>query len=284
MARTVSKLDDLLAILRAPDTGYGSSALGLACDAEEELSWIEGSGPRATWLRVWRGALPQLCYRVRVPPVSVVLTDSSGGRMIGEHLAIRHHGRARYRHAQGVLPLPAHFSEYLRGRHRQAIRTNLNHARRAGLTAHVCAVSKWIPGTVDSRAPHLSPGPVEHWTVRNGDNEVVANSILSVDARVALLHGLVANERHARWLLHAAIVERLCGHCELLLINSDAAYRMTRGARHFQQLLGYRIATVRVTAERRPVPGLRGRSRAPARAAWAPGVRRDVEPAVDSRG
>ncbi len=268
----MSTLDDFLGILRATDTGYGSAALELACRAEEERSWIEGSGPRATWLRIWRGTLPQFGYRVRIPAVSVALTDSPGGRMIGEHLAIRDRGRARYRHAQGVLPLPAHFSDYLRGRHRQAIRTNLTHARRAGLTAHVSEVAMWRPGPVDSRAAHLSPGPVEHWTVRSREGEVVGGSIVSVDDNVALLHGLVAEARYARWLLHAAIVERLCGHCGLLLINSDAAYRMTRGARHFQQLLGYRIATLRVARRRSPAPALSRRAIPPnwfrSRGAW----------------
>lgn len=241
----MSQFDDLLDILRAPETGYGSAAFELACRAEEELSWIEGSGPRALWLRFWRGSLPQLCFCLRLPAATVTLTGSSGGPMIGEHLAIRERGRPRYRHAQGVLPLPDEFSDYLRGRSRQAVRTNVGHARRAGLTVESCAVERWTPGAVDSRAPHLTPGPVESWVVLNADGAVVGNSIVSIDERVALLHGLVAHEPYARWLLHTAVVERLCGRCDVLLVNSDDAYRMPEGARHLQRLLGYRIVRLR---------------------------------------
>jgi hypothetical protein len=143
--------------------------------------------------------------------------------MIGEHLGIRHHGRWRFRHAQAVLPLPAEFSGYLRGRHRQAVRTNVAHARNAGLTVHSCTVESWEPGPDDSRAAHITHGPVEQWTVVDVDGAVVANGILSVDEHVALLHGLVAHVTYARWQLHAAIVERLCGECDVLLVNSENA-------------------------------------------------------------
>ena len=84
--------------------------------------------------------------------------------MIAEHLMIRADGRWRYRHAQGVLPLPAEFSDYLRGRHRQAVRTNVTRARNAEFTVRSSAIDDWTPGSDDSRSPHISPGPVERWT------------------------------------------------------------------------------------------------------------------------
>ncbi len=42
------------------------------------------------------------------------------------------------------------------------------------------------------------------------------------------------------------IVERLCGRCELLLTNSEDIPLMSEGARHFQRLLGYRAARLRL--------------------------------------
>ena len=44
---------------------------------------------------------------------------------------------------------------------------------------------------------------------------------------------------HGRWLLHTTMVERLCGSCEVLLINCDDAYLMPPGVQYFQRLLGY---------------------------------------------
>ena len=83
------------------------------------------------------------------------------------------------------------------------------------------------------------------------DRAVVAQAILSVDDDVALLHGLVtiAANNNARWLLHTAIVERLCGSCSVLLTNSDDAYLLGAGTQHFQRLLGYDIARLRVQRE-----------------------------------
>jgi hypothetical protein len=194
-------------------------------------------------------------YRRRLPAVEIRPTGSPIGRMIGEHFAIRDtSGRFRYRDAQGVLQLPTDFAEYMRGRRRQAVRTNVSHARRAGLSALSVAVDGWAPGKGDSRAAHITPGPIERWVALAADGTPVADSILSVDEDVALLHGLVAFTPHARWLVHTAIVERLCGSCSLLLTNSDDAYGLSPGTQHFQQLLGYEIMRLRLARPARPLP------------------------------
>jgi hypothetical protein len=191
-------------------------------------------------------------YRRSLPTVDVRLTQSAAGQMIGQHFAIRSDGRLRFRDAQGVLRLPADFSEYLRGRHRQAVRTNVGHARRAGLRAAVEFVPDWAPGTDDSRLAYITPGPVERWNLLTAEGTIVAQAILSVDEEVALLQGLMSLVPHGRWLLHTAMVERLCGSCEVLLINCDGAYLMPPGVQHFQRLLGYEIGRLRI--HRSPLP------------------------------
>jgi hypothetical protein len=191
------------------------------------------------------GSMTLARYRRNLPTVDVRLTPSLAGQMIGQHFAIRSGGRIRYRDAQGVLRLPANVSEYLRGRHRQAVRTNVGHARRTGLRAAVEFVPDWAPGTDDSRLAYITPGPVERWNLVTEEGTIVAQAILSVDEEVALLQGLMSLVPHGRWLLHTAMVERLCGTCEVLLINCDDAYLMTPGVQHFQRLLGYDIGRLR---------------------------------------
>jgi hypothetical protein len=191
------------------------------------------------------GSMTLARYRRNLPTVDVRLTPSLAGQMIGQHFAIRSCGRIRYRDAQGVLRLPANVSEYLRGRHRQAVRTNVGHARRTGLRAAVEFVPDWAPGTDDSRLAYITPGPVERWNLVTEEGTIVAQAILSVDEEVALLQGLMSLVPHGRWLLHTAMVERLCGTCEVLLINCDDAYLMTPGVQHFQRLLGYDIGRLR---------------------------------------
>jgi hypothetical protein len=233
-------------LLRTRDTGYGSDAFARVARNERILAPIEGAGPRAVWRRIGSGSLERAWYRRRLPAVTVQLTDSPAGRMIGEHLAIREGRRWRHRDAQGVLSLPADFADYRRGRHRQAVRTNVNHARKAGLTVTSRTLDTWGPGPGDFRVEYITPGPIERWMAFDPDGRMVGDSILSVDAHVALLHGMVSTVSPARWLLHTVLVERLCGSCELLLVNSAAVYRESYGSHHLQRLLGYQIARLRV--------------------------------------
>jgi hypothetical protein len=239
------------ALLRTGNTGYGSDAFERVARNERALVAIPGSGARAAWQQITHGSVERALYRLRLPTVTVQLTDSPAGRMIGEHLAIREGRRWRHHDAQGVLVLPADFADYRRGRHRQAMRTNVNHARKAGLRVTSCTLDAWGPGPGDFRNQHITLGPIERWMALDRDGTMVGDSILSVDAHVALLHGMSSTIGSARWLLHAAIVERLCGSCRLLLVNSAAVYRESYGSHHFQRVLGYQIARLRVAEPRR---------------------------------
>ena len=233
------------------ETGYGSDEflracrLAVACREEVEL------GPRAWWERL-RAFSALARYERRLPLTDLPLTASPSGRMIAEHFAIREGATFRYRSAQGVLPLPDDFADYMRGRHRQAVRTNVGHARRAGLTVQSVAVDGWGPGLDDSRRAAITPGPIERWAVFNPDRSFAAEAILSVDDEVALLHGSVSFTPNARWLIHTAIVERLCGDAKILVTNSDDAYFLGPGHQHFQRLLGYRISRLRITRSSAP--------------------------------
>jgi hypothetical protein len=252
-----------------PATGYGSEPFLRAARIAAVCAEIDGRGPGPAWRRLRAGSLLLTRYRRRLPAIAVRPSASPAGAMIAEHFAIRDGRRYRYRRAQGVLPLPAEFAEYMRGRHRQAVRTNISHARKAELRIETLVVDDWRPGEGDCRVAHLNPGPVEWWRVWHPDPTVgvVAEAILSVDDEVALLQGLVSTVTNARWLLHTAIVERLCGSCDVLLVNSDDAYLMSAGNQHFQRLLGYEVARLRVLPPARPrtitAPG-------PVKAPWRP--------------
>ncbi len=241
-----------------PETGYGSEEFVRACRLAAACREIDDTGPRAAWGRR-RAAAGLARYQRRLPVTNLHLTASPTGRMIAEHFAIRDDDGYSYRHAQGVLDLPADFADYLRGRHRQAVRTNIGHARRAGLTLFATAIDGWAPGLGDSRRPAITPGPIERWLVLDTDGAPVAEAILSVDDEVALLHGSVAFTPNARWLIHTAFVERLCGSCSVLVTNGPPAYSLGTGHQYFQRLLGYRLARLRVTVapasnEQRPQP------------------------------
>lgn len=247
------------------ETGYGSEEFLRACRLAAACREIEGAGLRASWARLRRSA-PLARYHRQLPVTELRLTASPPGRMIAEHFAIRAGSHFRYRSAQGVLTLPAEFADYLRGRHRQALRTNAGHARRADLTVTSYAVDNWRPGIGDDRRDVIAPGPIERWMIIDADGRCVGDSILSVDRHVALLHGLVAFAPNARWLLHAAIIERLCGDCQVLLTNTENVYLLAPGHQHLQRLLGFQISRLRVSRSTAPPPA----SPQPAGLRWPP--------------
>jgi hypothetical protein len=250
-----------------PETGYGSDEFLRACRIDAACRAIIGTGPRAGWERLRSGSRSLSRYHHSLPLIELRLTGSPAGRMIAEHFSIREEGRFRYRNAQGVLRLPDDFADYMRGRSRQAVRTNVGHARRAGHRVLSAAVDNWAPGLDDSRRAVISAGPIERWTVLDAEDQIAADAIVSVDRDVALLQGMVSFVENARWLLHTALVERLCGECSLLLTNSDDAYRLAAGHHHFQRLLGYEIGRLQVT---RAPAGAGDASPQPAGLPWPP--------------
>ena len=161
------------------------------------------------------GRLALALYERRLPTTDLRLTASPVGRMIAEHFAIREGGAFRYRNAQGVLALPDDFADYMRGRHRQALRTNIGHARREGWTVTLLRGRQLVPRRRRQPPRGDHAGPDRAWLVVAPDGRCVADSILNVDRHVAMLHGMASFAPNARWLLHAAIIERLCGDCEV---------------------------------------------------------------------
>lgn len=188
----------------------------------------------------WLVRLPVLIRYLReVPRVRFALSERPTGRLIAAHLALTYLGVPRFRLAQGVLHLPPDFASYIRGRRRQAVRTNV---RRASERAIVCGCRTLESWTPDDRDLGLS-AQTEYWWATDRNGEIVGEAWVTVDDECALLHALECTENGVRWLLHTALVQRLCdAGCPLLLTNSCDVPLLPAGQRYFQRLLGYSVA------------------------------------------
>ena len=183
-----------------------------------------------------------VAFLARLPSIPIDLSRESQGAFIAEHLGLRRLGAPRFRLAQGVLHIPQDLSLYMRGRKRQAVRTNIHRASERGMICSRTIVPDWSPPDRVSRTKTRA----ERWDAHNQAGTAVATAWLIVDTDCALLYTLSSTEPYARWLLHTAIVERLAdSHCSLLLTNSFDVPLLSAGHQHFQHLLGYNVARLR---------------------------------------
>ena len=168
----------------------------------------------------------------------------------------------RRRLAWAVLDLPAAEEHYLVGRPRQALRTNLSHARASGVTSSRVTHETWSEAvTAVLRARGAKPGPeldrpgpgqqAAYYVARDAHGTPLAFAGAALFGQFAALFNLVSRPDRqpdaswARYQLHTFLVLDLgCLGVEHLLTGS--AIREPVGNQYFQHLLGYRARNIRI--------------------------------------
>jgi len=167
--------------------------------------------------------------------------------------------------AQAVLELPTVEEHYLAGRSKQALRTNLRHARDLGVTSvRVPTYEAWLraasviqhsrrDGPVLAREMGVpEPGQqVAYYVARDADETPLAYAGVALFGQFACLFTMFSHvDRQpsaswARYQLHTFLALDLgCSGVKHLLVGS--ALRQGAGNQYFQQLLGYRVCNLRV--------------------------------------
>lgn len=164
--------------------------------------------------------------------------------------------------AWAVLDLPTAKDHYLTGRHRQALRTNLRHARACGVTSSRVSYETWFEAvSIIMRARDLTPGPEQDrpgpgqqaafYVARAACGEPLAFAEVALFGQFAALAHLVSrpdrqpDSSWARYQLHTCLALDLgsCGNKHLL---TGSALTETAGTQYFQHLLGYQARNLRV--------------------------------------
>jgi len=233
-----SAASELAQRLRLPNSSPASALIGSVARHPSMLRVLAA---------VWR--LPVTDLRVRQ-------ADADAWCWFGQWF-----GRRR-RLAWAVLDLPAAEEHYLVGRHRQALRTNLRHARALGVTSSRVAYETWfeavssvMPARGDMPGPEQDrPGPgqqVAYYLARDGQGAALAFAEAALFGQFAVLYTLVSRPDRqpdaswARYQLHTFLVLDLgCSGVEHLL--AGPALRESAGNQYFQHLLGYRARGLRV--------------------------------------
>lgn len=161
-----------------------------------------------------------------------------------------------------VLDLPTAEDRYLIGRPRQALRTNLRHARARGVTSSRVTYETWFEAvSAVMRARDDTPGPEQdrpgpgqqaaYYVARGARGEPLAFAGAALLGQFAVLFSLVScpdrqpDSSWARYQLHTFLAVDLgCSGAKHLLTGS--ALRETAGNQYFQHLLGYQARNLRI--------------------------------------
>jgi hypothetical protein len=189
--------------------------------------------------------------------LTVSPTDSPSGRAIRAHLEVRRYGIPKNRVAQAVLVVPSSSRVYLRGRRKQAVRTNLRRARDERLScAHLPSLAEREafadliePELVDSweRKLLIDHPEAEWWAVFEAEGKPAGLGVVSVDSEVALIWSLACRSHLARWLLNIEIVSEMANRgVTCLLVATSMAPVLDPDLQYFQRRLGYQVAHLKL--------------------------------------
>jgi hypothetical protein len=190
----------------------------------------------------------------------IYLSESRAGQALAAYFNQRSLGVfPTTRLCRGVLLLPRDHSAYLRGRRRQALRTNLRRAATAGirceLTSDRSAVvdelfeirrgSSFRDSDADTWRATLARSEMTIMMARDKYGRPLAMTGAVIDDSVCLISFAVATSHEARWALHDYLVQMLIARRVRYLLAEDGgpfgALGFTANVQHYQHLLGYEL-------------------------------------------
>jgi hypothetical protein len=211
---------------------------------------------------------------LRTPTLDVALSESAVGQVLRQYFDDRSLGIVpRKRLCRGVLTLPRRESDYVRGRHRQAVRTNVRRAETAGIRCEAIGCrgdflraalrivhARQDPGAAEDLAT-LSAGLVPHWrplleppeatllVAHDSAGVPVAAAAMLVDDEVSVIRLAVASSHDARWALHQYIVRALIADGVTHVLSDGGGtfgvLGLAREVQYYQRLHGYELHHIR---------------------------------------
>lgn len=199
----------------------------------------------------------------------VVLSTSLTGQALSAYFNERSSGVfPRNRLCRGVLMLPECHSEYLRGRRRQALRTNVRRAELAGIRCEAIGDPRRALDEITDIVKHRRTSPTRaelaihaSWAAMLGGPEItlltardrrgcpLAITAAVIDDAVCLIRVAVASSHEARWALHDHLVRILIARGVKYLVAEGGgpfgALGFDTNVHHYQRLLGYELRHLR---------------------------------------
>lgn len=261
--------------------GYGGSSFAAASTLPLEGGLLRPRRFASLFMAVMlrpRDALALIALLFRTRSEQVVLSTSLTGKALSAYFDERSFGVfPNHRLCRGVLILPDRHSDYLRGRHRQALRTNLRRAEAADIRCETIHDARRaldeVTEIVKHRRTPLTGGELpilETWptmlagpettlvVARDRFGSPLAITGAMIDDAVCLIRVAVASSHEARWALHDHLVRVLIERGVRYLLADGGgpfgALGFDAGVRHYQRLLGYELRHLRPITSRQLPP------------------------------
>ncbi len=228
-----------------------------------------GRGGLPFIVRNWRRSWAALSAVRRLPVIEARPSDTPGGRAVRRVLA----GRASYGVpgrllGTAVLEVPENGDHYVLGRRAQTLRRKIRSAERHGLEVRRIDDESERTALVEvanrAEQTHIDPSyrvPTPHnddlldhdlWlTVDDESGRPLLLAVAPRDREFATLRyfrTLGASDAHsdARYLATSALVSELARHGVRYLLDTASPAEQTNGLRHFQRMVGFRYARVKL--------------------------------------
>jgi hypothetical protein len=217
------------------------------------------------WSRSW------VAFRAvrRLPTVEARPADTPGGRAVRRVLAARAtYGVPARLLGTAVLEVPVDAEDYVSGRRAQTLRRKIRSAERLGLEVLVVEEGadrrRLVEAANQAERAHADPAYrvpaprnddlLDHdvWlTVVDPEGQPLLLAVAPYDGEFATLRyfrTLGASEAHsdARYLASSALVDELAARGVRYLLDTATPAEQTNGLRHFQRMVGFRYALVRL--------------------------------------
>jgi hypothetical protein len=210
-----------------------------------------------------------------IPRLDAPISDSTEGKIILEALRRPCLAKVFSLASTGacILPIPVVPDDYSLGSSKQTLRRKVRAAEKAGISCRAvidrteqCEFVALIDRAMANKSdPRYREHNTNHsrligsglWTVAFGQSgEPLVISVTPRDGEWALLRAFISlgeTQQHsdARYLLTRAVVERLATEGVRHLVDTRGPSELTNGLRHFQRMLGFRIARVKLVCSRR---------------------------------
>ncbi len=244
-------------------------------DSERALAafwtaYVDGGRAGAGYLlRNWRDTWAAMRAVRRLPVVAARPTNTAGGRAVRQVLAARaSYGVPGRLLGSAVLVVPADPDDYLLGRHAQTLRRKIRSAERRGLKVRQIDEDgerrDLVEAANHAEQHHVDPAyrvPTprnddlfDHdvWlTVDDPQGQPLLLAVTPRDGEFATLRyfrTFGASDMHsdARYLATSALVTELARRGVRYLLDTATPAEQTNGLRHFQRMVGFRYARVRL--------------------------------------